>query len=228
MMILDEHLVPRVAFVDPELSATMPPALTAHVGIDTLTHGIEAYVSKLANPLADLQALSCIQLVGGFLERAYHNADDAEAREAMALAAVRGGLAFSNSSVCLVHAMSRPLGAMFHVPHGLSNAMLLPAVTRFSAWAAVGRYAEIARTLEAASAENSDEAACQLLLRWLDGLNERLGVPRVRDIPGIGEPGVFESSLEKMAGDAIASGSGDRNPAPAGMAEIIDLYRQAW
>jgi alcohol dehydrogenase class IV len=227
MMILDGNLVPRVALVDPELSATMPPALTANVGVDTLTHGIEAYVSRLANPLSDLQALSCMDLAGRFLERAYQDPDDGEAREAMALAAVRGGLAFSNSSVCLVHAMSRPLGAVFHVPHGLSNATLLPTVTRFSGPSAAARYAEVARRLGAAPEEYSDAAAVRRLYSWLEGLNERLQVPRIRSIPGV-EEAAFERSLDKMATDAIASGSGDRNPRIATHAEIIDLYREAW
>lgn len=227
MMILDENLVPRVALVDPELSATMPPTLTAHVGVDTLTHGIEAYVSNRANPQSDLQALSCITLTGQFLERAYQDPDDSEAREAMALAAVRGGLAFSNSSVCLVHAMSRPLGAVFHVPHGLSNAVLLPTVMRFSAPSAVERYAEVARRLEAASDVYSDAAAIRLLYSWLEGLNERLAVPKIRDVVGV-EQATFESNLEKMATDAIASGSVDRNPRLATASEIVDLYQQAW
>ena len=153
MLIVDRHLTPTVALIDAELSATMPPELTVHVGIDTLTHAIEAYVSKFANPFSDLYALSCIGLVTRFLEHAYHDPANHEAREGMALAASLGGLAFSNSSVALVHAMSRPIGAVFHVPHGLSNAVLLPTVTRYSVAGAHARYATIARTMRMASAE---------------------------------------------------------------------------
>ncbi len=160
MLILDRHLTPAVALVDAELSSTMPPALTVHVGIDTLTHAIEAYVSRLANPFSDLYALSCIDLVVRFLERAFDNPGDREAREGMALAATQGGLAFSNASVALVHAMSRPIGAVFHVPHGLSNAVLLPAVTRYSVAGAPARYAAIARTMRLADAAASDDEAC--------------------------------------------------------------------
>jgi alcohol dehydrogenase class IV len=227
MMILDEHLVPAAAFVDSDLSATMPAGLTAHVGVDTLTHGIEAYVSLLANPLTDLYALSCIDLVGRYLQRAFQNPADLEAREGMALAASQGGLAFSNSSVCLVHAMSRPIGAVFHVPHGLSNAMLLPAVTRFSVGAAPARYATVARALNLAGAKDRDESACELLVAGLEALNDRLAVPRLRAVEGI-DRNAFTGALGKMAADAIASGSADRNPVVPTAEEIMALYREAW
>lgn len=227
MMILDEHLVPAAAFVDSDLSATMPAGLTAHVGVDTLTHGIEAYVSRLANPLTDLYALSCIDLVGRYLERAFQNPADLEAREGMALAASQGGLAFSNSSVCLVHAMSRPIGAVFHVPHGLSNAMLLPAVTRFSLGGAPARYATVARALNLAGAADCDESACELLVAGLEALNNRLSVPRLRAVDWI-DRDAFSGALGKMAADAIASGSADRNPIVPSAEEIIALYREAW
>jgi alcohol dehydrogenase class IV len=114
MMILDGHLVPTVALVDPELSASMPRPLTAHVGVDTLTHGIEAYVSALSSPMTDALARSCIRLSGQHLRRAWTAGDDLDARTGMAIAACHGGMAFANSSVCLVHGMSRPLGAVFH------------------------------------------------------------------------------------------------------------------
>jgi alcohol dehydrogenase class IV len=132
MMMLSTPLLPRVAIIDYELSLSMPKGLTAAVGVDTLTHGIEAYVSKKSNHMTDPIALSCVRLVGRHLRRAWANGDDREAREGMMFAACQGGMAFSNSSVCLVHGMSRPIGAVFHLPHGLSNAILLPAVTAFS------------------------------------------------------------------------------------------------
>ena len=227
MMILDRHLTPSVALVDAELSSTMPPGLTVHVGIDTLTHAIEAYVSRLANPFSDLYALSCIDLVTRFLERAYIDADDREAREGMALAATQGGLAFSNSSVALVHAMSRPIGAIFHVPHGLSNAVLLPAVTRYSVVGAPARYATVARTMGLAGAEADDSAACAALVTGVAELNARLGVRGLRDLDGV-SIGALSDNLEKMAADAIASGSHARNPVVPNAEEIIALYRAAW
>jgi alcohol dehydrogenase class IV len=226
MMILDRHLVPTVALVDYELSMSMPPALTAHVGIDTLTHGVEAFVSRKAGPLTDPIARSCIELCARFLERAFSDGTDREAREGMAVAACQGGMAFANSSVCLVHGMSRPIGAIFHLPHGLSNAMLLPAVTRFSLPGAFGRYAEVARLMGLAGERDSDEAAASALADGVEALNRRLGVPRLREAGIAAEQ--FERSLAKMAEDALASGSPQNNPVVPSAEQIVALYRLAW
>jgi alcohol dehydrogenase class IV len=227
LMILDGHLVPSVAVVDFELSATMPPSLTAHVGIDTLTHGIEAYTSRLANPLTDALALSCVRLVGENLERAWASPDDPEARAGMALAAYAGGAAFANASVALVHGMSRPIGALFHVPHGLSNAVLLPTVVGFSLDGAAARYAELARVVGFASDADGDASAGERMVAGLAELNERLGVPSLGSLEQL-ERDRFDASVEKMAADALASGSPDRNPVVPTAAQIVDLYREAW
>jgi len=160
MMILDAKLMPTVAIVDYELTLSMPKPLTAHVGVDALTHGIEAYVSRKANSLTDPVALSCITKIHANLRKAWSDPGNKEAREAMSLAALQGGLAFTNSSVCLVHGMSRPLGLVFHLAHGLSNSVLLPAVTRFSWTGAKTRYAEVARAMQIAPDKSSDESAC--------------------------------------------------------------------
>ncbi|MBI3462650.1 MAG: iron-containing alcohol dehydrogenase, partial [Planctomycetes bacterium] len=112
MMMLDPHLLPSVALVDYELTMSMPSALTATVGVDTLTHGIEAYVSRKASGMTDPLALSCIALVARHLRTAFHEPNNSQAREGMMLAACQGGMAFANSSVCLVHGMSRPIGAV--------------------------------------------------------------------------------------------------------------------
>jgi alcohol dehydrogenase class IV len=227
MMILDGKLVPTVALVDFELTMTMPRALTAHVGVDTLTHGIEAYVSALAGPMTDPYALSCVRLVGQSLRQAWQEPEDREARAAMAIAACHGGMAFANSSVCLVHGMSRPLGAVFGIPHGLSNAVLLPAVTAYSLPGARGRYATVARAFGAATLDDPDEAAGEKLLAALQQLNHDLEVPRLRDLRGV-DRDRFEASLAKMADDALASGSPSRNPVVPTAEEIADLYRRAW
>ena len=227
MMMLDAHLLPAVALVDYELTLSMPAPLTAAVGVDTLTHGIEAYVSRLANPLTDPIALSCIGSVAQHLEIAWREPANRRAREGMMLAATQGGMAFANSSVCLVHGMSRPLGALFHVPHGISNAMLLPAVTRFSLSGATARYASVARTMGWADVDVADEAAATMLVAGLEGLNQRLKIPRLREDPRIEEEKFFRS-LEKMASDALASGSPQNNPVVPTAAQIVDLYRAAW
>ena len=136
-------------------------------------------------------------------------------------------MAFANSSVGLVHGMSRPLGAVFHLAHGLSNAALLPTVTRYSLSGAPGRYATIARVMGYASPDAVDELAGEALARELENLNTRLGVPRLREIGGIDQRR-YEAMLGKMAEDALASGSPQNNPVVPTSSDIVELYRRAW
>ncbi|MFC6047962.1 iron-containing alcohol dehydrogenase, partial [Methylobacterium hispanicum] len=145
MLCIGLAYLPVAALVDYELTLSKPRRLTADTGIDALTHAIEAYVSKRANPFSDGMALSAMRAIAPNLRRVWTDPGDRAAREAMMVGATQAGIAFSNSSVALVHGMSRPIGAHFHVAHGLSNAMLLPAVTAFSAPAALARYAACAR-----------------------------------------------------------------------------------
>jgi alcohol dehydrogenase class IV len=227
MMMLSAHLMASTALVDYELSVTMPKPLTAHVGVDTLTHGIEAYVSRKANLMTDPIALSCIALTAGSLLTAWREPDNRAAREAMAMAACQGGMAFSNSSVGLVHGMSRPLGALHHVPHGLSNAVLLPAITRFSLEGALPRYATIARIMGLAGGADDDATAGRKLVEGLEMLNEALEIPPLRECVKVGRA-KFERGLEKMAGDALSSGSPQNNPVVPTVEQIIALYKEAW
>jgi alcohol dehydrogenase class IV len=226
MMMLDGNLMARVAIADYELTMSTPAALTSHVGVDSLTHAIEAYVSKRATVLTDMLALRAARLIGAHLRRAVSNPDDAEAREAMMLGATLAGAAFSNASVALVHGMSRPIGAHFHVPHGLSNAVLLPTVTRFSVGGAPGRYAAIAREMGLAGPDDVDETACERLVEELEALNRDLGVPT---IAGAGvDRERFEQVVGDMAQAALDSGSPDFNPRPASREEIVELYHAAF
>jgi len=227
MMMLDSHLLPTVALVDYENTLTMPPSLTAHVGVDTLTHGIEAYVSRKANPFTDPLALQCIALVAHHLEKAYREPSDEKAREGMMLAATLGGMAFSNSSVALVHGMSRPLGAIFHVPHGLSNAVLLPAVTRFSIRGAISRYATVSRTIRLCGQDTTDENAAALLVPALEALNQKLRIPSLAHCAR-SDRERFDSVKRKMATDALSSGSPANNPVVPTVDEIVQLYDQIW
>ncbi|HEY0968379.1 MAG TPA: iron-containing alcohol dehydrogenase [Opitutaceae bacterium] len=227
MMMASAPLLPRAAVVDFELSLSMPRPLTAAVGVDTLTHGIEAYVSRQANALTDPLALQCIALCARHLYAAWLTPGDRVAREGMMLAATLGGMAFSNSSVALVHGMSRPLGAVFGLPHGLSNAVLLPAVTRFSVAAATERYATVARTVGCAASTESAESAAHALVGWLEELNARLEIPRLGQCRGM-DTTRFETGVAKMAEDALASGSPGNNPRVPTAAEIVALYREAW
>ncbi|MFO0871736.1 MAG: iron-containing alcohol dehydrogenase [Pirellulales bacterium] len=228
MMILSVYMTPTAALVDYESTLTMPPALTAAVGIDTLTHGIEAYVSRRAHGLTDPLALACVSHVTRHLHTACRQPDQREARAGMMLAACLGGMAFANASVCLVHGMSRPLGALYHVPHGLSNAMLLPIVTGYSLSAAPQRYAELSRLLEFVPPQADDAAALEALVPGLERWNAELGIPRLRDyFRGVDEAS-FDASLPKMADDALASGSPQNNPRVPTAEEIVALYRAAF
>jgi alcohol dehydrogenase class IV len=226
MMMLDGHLMARVAISDYKLTISTPPSLTSWVGVDSLTHAIEAYVSKKATVLTDMLALKAARLIGGHMRRAVREPEDEEAREAMMLGATLAGAAFSNASVALVHGMSRPIGAHFHLAHGLSNALLLPTVTRFSIDGAPDRYATIAREMGLATGEDSDDTACQRLVEELESLNADLEIP---SLSGAGaERDHFERVVEDMAQAALDSGSPGFNPQPATKEQIVELYRQAY
>ncbi len=143
MMIKQPAFMPTIAIVDPILTITSPSAITAATGIDALSHAIESYLSRLAHPYSNVLALSAMELIVNNILKVYEHGDDIDAREAMSLGSMQAGLSFSNASVALVHGMSRPIGALFHVPHGISNAMLLPAVLEYSKDACVDRLADI-------------------------------------------------------------------------------------
>jgi alcohol dehydrogenase class IV len=226
MLIAGGVLLPSAAVVDFELTMSMPARLTADTGTDSLTHAIEAYVSRKANPFTDTFALAAMKTIWAELPTAFREPDNRAAREAMMLAATLAGIAFSNASVALVHGMSRPIGVFFHVPHGLSNAMLLPAVTAFSAEAASARYAECARTMGIAASGDSSNAAVQKLVEALFRRNEELRVPSPKKY-GISEQRYFEA-IPVMAAQALASGSPQNNPRVPTAAEIEQLYREVW
>lgn len=226
MLIAGLGALPLAAIVDYELTYTVPPRITADTGVDSLTHALEAYVSRRANPYSDTQALAAMRLIGAHLRTAYAEPRNQAAREAMMLGAMQAGIAFTNSSVALVHGMSRPIGAHFHVPHGLSNAMLLPAITRFSLEAAPARYATAARTIGFAREGDGDALACDRLAEGLEALNRDLAVPTPAGF-GI-DPAQWESRLEVMAAQALASGSPANNPRVPSQEEIVALYRVVW
>jgi alcohol dehydrogenase class IV len=226
MLIAGASLVPHAAIVDFELTMSMPARLTADTGTDSLTHAIEAYVGRKANAFADVFAMAAMRTIWTELPTAFHEPGNRRARESMMLAATQAGMAFSNTSVALVHGMSRPIGAHFHVPHGLSNAMLLPAVTAFSVKAAEGRYAECARTIGIANRLDSDAQAGRKLVDALFARNHDLEVPSPKQF-GIPEERYF-SLIPTMAEQALASGSPQNNPRIPTRKEIEEIYRQIW
>jgi alcohol dehydrogenase len=222
----DRAFLPAAAIVDYKLTMSIPPALTAAVGLDALTHAIEAYVSRSANEFTDALALNAIRLIWHSILQAYADGDDQEARRDMMTGSFQAGVAFCNSSVALVHSMSEPIGACFHVGHGLSNAMLLPAVTKFSITAAPQRYAAIARCIGAVDDESNEQASCQALVKALYQLNSELGIenPMAFGIDAV----AYEQLIEKMSADTVAAGSTANNPAVATAEEIARIYREIY
>ncbi len=210
MLIAGLGALPLAAIVDYELTFTVPKRITADTGIDSLTHALEAYVSRCANPYSDTQAMAAMRLIGANLRTAYAEPHDPAAREAMMLGAMMAGIAFTNSSVALVHGMSRPIGAHFHVPHGLSNAMLLPAITRFGLEAAQSRYAAAARQIGFAEPADPDPVAADRLADGLTQLNRDLDVPTPAAF-GIDKQ-AWDAALPTMARQALGSGSPANNP----------------
>ena len=226
MMCLGIGFMPTVALVDYDLSISVPARTTADTGIDAMTHAIEAYVSKKASAYTDTQAIAAMKLIGPNLRKVYQNGGDRDAREQMMLGSTLAGAAFSNASVALVHGMSRPIGAAYHVPHGLSNAMLLPAVTEFSIPAAAERYADCARAIGVADNSDDTEVANNKLMDELHALNKELQVPSPEEF-GIDRQHFF-NNLQTMAEQALASGSPANNPRAPNAEEIIELYKKLW
>jgi alcohol dehydrogenase class IV len=226
MLCMGLGLMPVAALVDYELTLTMPYRLTADTGIDSLCHALEAYVSRKANPFTDSVALTAMRTIYRNIRTACNEPGNRAAREAMMLAATQGGIAFANASVTLIHGMSRPIGALFHVPHGLSNAMLLPAVTAWSVSHAPARYAHCARYMGVAQESQSDEMACEQLVAALRALTTEL------QVPGPQAFGIAQSdwcgSLELMASQALDSGSPANNPRIPVAQDIVELYREIW
>ncbi len=225
MLIADPHIIPEVAIDDPLLTVTCPPLITASTGVDALTHAIEAYVSVRSTPLSDLLALSAIGKIARSIRAAHHNGEDLAARTTMHVASLEAGMAFSNASVALVHGMSRPIGAYFHQPHGISNSVLLPHVMEWSIEGSPERFADIARALGVETAGLRDLEAARLAVAQVRGLCRDLGIP---GLAGLGiDPERLMALAPTMARDALASGSPTNNPRVPSAEEIVELYRRA-
>ena len=218
--------MPIAAIVDYSLTLSVPARTTADTGIDAMTHAIEAYISPKRNAYSDQHSLSALRLLGPNIQTAYHNGKDETAREAMMLGSTLAGIAFCNSSVALVHGMSRPIGAFFHVPHGLSNAMLLPTITEFGISSAPDRYADCARALGIADHSETDDQANLSLVTYLKNLNNELHVPTLAEF-GV-QRAEFDALIETMCEQAFASGSPNNNPRIPSLEEMIQLYTLLW
>jgi len=196
--IVSPHLVPDAAFVDPLLTLTVPPSVTAATGLDALTHCIEAYANRFAHPAVDIYALEGIRLIAAHLERAVRDGQDLEARAAMARGSFYGGLCLGPVNTGAVHALSYPLGGRFHIAHGVANSLLLPHVIRFNIPAAPGRYAEVALALGAPTGASAT-ATAERGVEFLAQLSRHCGVPQTLSeikIPRDAMPSMAQAAMQ--------------------------------
>lgn len=224
MLLKGAVLIPDLAVIDPQFTMTAPASVTAATGIDALCHAIEAYTSKKAQPLSNVFALSAAKRIFKNLKTAYDSPQDVEARNQMALAATEAGIAFNNSSVTIIHGMSRPIGALFHVAHGLSNAMLMEECLQYVKDGAITQFAEIATYCGMTTKNMLDIDAANCLLEEIKKLLKGLNIPTLREF-GI-DPKEFESMIEKMANDAKESGSPSNTRKEIGLEDMEYLYRR--
>jgi len=195
--VVSPHLVPDAAFIDPLLTLSVPPAVTAATGLDALTHCIEAYANKFAHPIVDVYALQGIRLISKNLQRAVSNGHDIEARAAVLLGSLYGGLCLGPVNTAAVHALAYPLGGQFRISHGVSNAVLLPHVLLFNCSAAPERYAEISASL-GVERNGSAQTAAAKGVDFLSQLSRDCRVPQKLSelkIPRDAIPGMAQAAM---------------------------------
>ena len=218
--IVSPLLLPDAVILDPLLTLSLPPAVTASTGMDALTHAIECYCSRKGNPFSDLYALEAIRLIARSIRRAVADGQDVAAREDMLMGAYWGGVCIATSSTTAVHALAYPLGGKYRIAHGLSNAVLLPSVMAFNQGAARARFADMARAMALPVQGLGEEAAADAFVQALRQLNADLGIPatlgplgiEARDIPGLVE------------GAAKVTRLLDNNPRVMSRADMHALY----
>ncbi len=220
-------ILPDLAVLDPDLTLGLPPHITAATGIDAMVHAIEAYTSKNTNnnPLSRLLAREALRLLGANIETAVLDGGDRAARSAMLLGSMLAGQAFANSPVAAVHALAYPIGGIFHVPHGLSNALMLPHVLRFNAPEAGALYAEIAvDAFPSLDRIEGSQARCAAFIDALADLAARLGMQtRLREVD------IPEDAIARLAADAmLQTRLLVNNPREVGERDALGIYRAAW
>ncbi len=223
MLLKGQTLVPDIAVDDPRFTMTAPPAITAATGLDALCHAAEAYTSRKAQPMTDTLAVSAVKRIFKYLPVCYLQGEDAEARMQMSLAALEAGIAFNNASVTVIHGMSRPIGALFHVPHGISNAMLLPACFEYVYPEAADRFADLGRAIGVAGAEEEDMEAAKKFIHACGALCRSCQIPTPEQY-GIDKKDFLEK-IPKMTADAIASGSPANTRKKLAAEDIDAIYK---
>ncbi len=216
--IKDPKIAPRLALVDPEMTRTMPPALTAATGMDALTHAIEAFTAKAAEPLADAAALYAIELIAVYLKSAVADGDNLEARAGMLLGSVLAGIAFSHSDVAAVHCVAEALGGKYDAAHGVCNAVVLPAVMEYNMEYCKEQYARIAVAM-GLTYDNIDEGARRAVMAV-----QQLAADV--QLPEFGALGVQENDLEELAVNSFKNGSNIDNPRPMTKDDYLSLFQR--
>lgn len=225
MGIVSPVLLPDIAVLDAELTLGLPPAITAATGVDAMVHAIEAYTTiNRKNPISDILAIKALSLLSENIEKAVKNGDDLAARSEMLLGSMLAGQAFTNAPVAAVHALAYPVGGHFHVPHGLSNSLMLTSVMRFNASVIDHQYAELARIILPEEAEAGDNQWCDRLIAWFEKLIITLGLET-----GLRQVGIKETDLEMLAADAVKQ---ERllvnNPREVTYEDALAIYKAAF
>lgn len=226
MLLKGSVLMPDLAIDDPAFTLTAPQSVTAATGLDALCHASEAYTSRKAQPLTDEFALSAIKKIFKYLPVCYNEGQNVKAREQMSLAALEAGIAFNNASVTIIHGMSRPIGALFHVPHGISNAMLMTECFKYVYDGAYDRFADMARAIGAADEKDSDRTAAKKFINACTRLCEICEIPTLEEY-GINKDEFFEV-MDKMAEDAVASGSPANTIKEINKDDVLTIYKALW
>ena len=219
--IADFEITPDVAIVDPDLAETMPVKLVAHTGMDAMTHAIEAYVSTANCNYTDPLAIHAIELIQANLVKSYNG--DMAARDSMHNAQCLAGMAFSNVGLGVVHGMAHPLGAIFDIPHGVANALLLPVIMEFNAPAALPKYVDIAKAMNVYKDGMSQEEAAKAAVEAVKALSVKVGIPQ-----HLSELGIKEEDLPRLAASAIADVCTPGNPREVTEEIILELYKKAF
>ena len=226
MLLKGDVLVPKLAIVDSSFTVGAPKSVTSATGLDALTHAVEAYTSRKAFSMTDTLAVSAVKRIMKYLPIAYKEPDNSLAREQMSIAALEAGICINNSSVTIVHGMSRPIGALFHVPHGMSNAMLLNECLSFAVSGAYEKFANLGRETGVASDSDSDETAAE---KFIDSLQS---ICDVCEIPTLEQYGIdrdeYYSKISKMATDAVASGSPANTVKEVTVDDCIEIYKKLY
>ena len=226
MLLKGDVLVPKLAIVDSSFTVGAPKSVTSATGLDALTHAVEAYTSRKAFSMTDTLAVSAVKRIMKYLPIAYKEPDNSLAREQMSIAALEAGICINNSSVTIVHGMSRPIGALFHVPHGMSNAMLLKECLSFAVSGAYEKFANLGRETGVASDSDSNETAAE---KFIDSLQN---ICDVCEIPTLEQYGIdrdeYYSKISKMATDAVASGSPANTVKEVTVDDCIEIYKKLY